>query len=46
MSELLQLPLPQIGRGVRPIEELRDLPDDVRPGRIREARQLLQMLRQ
>jgi len=46
MPQLLDLSLPQIRGGTGTIEQLRDFSDDFRPGRIGQAGQLLQMLRQ
>jgi hypothetical protein len=46
VPQFLELPLPQVRRWARTIEQLCDLSDDFRARRIRQARQLLEMLRQ
>ena len=43
VSKLFQLSLAEVRRRARPIEQLSDLADDLRPCRIREARQLFEM---
>ena len=42
--ELLDLPLPEVGRGVGPIDLLCDAPDDDGTGRVDELLELLEML--
>ena len=46
VAQFLELSLSEIGRRARPIQELRDLADDLGARRVGEARQLFQMLGQ
>jgi len=46
VAQLLELSLPQVRRRARPIDELRNLTDDLGASGVRQARQLLQVLRE